>query len=404
MFMLYKAFHIILPVLFACFLVIPVAKGQDLSLFTVSDITVDVTSANAIKAREEAFNEALDKAFKELSSRMLSDEDAQNFTPPPPETISRLVKSFEITKEQLSSTRYAGTYTFHFDQNGMAQVFQAQEKAFIETASDPVLILPFLKRGLSTTLWNADNKWMHAWARDGNQGSLVPTITPLGDLNDVSDVDDTNIQSLSIRQLQPMLARYNASDVIMAEAVMDERLVETAQNREEPLGGLLSVSLYRLNEQGMPALFETFSVTPETDETLNTLFAKAVGRTQDLLKQGWKNKTLKAKEELSKTGILNVNVPISSLKDWTDIQAALKRSSAVTETKVLSLSPRAAQVQIEYYGQIERLIFDLQQVGLVLQKETPRGAWQEMDTPDTYTLMKQAMHDALPRRRYSQTF
>ena len=401
--MLYKSFRLLLPVVFASFCVFIGASAQETDLYTVENIAVDVTAADAIKARAQAFDEATATAFKELSERMLSETDAEGFTPPPPEKVSRLVKSFEITKEKLTSTRYAGTYTFHFDSNGVRQLFTKESKEFVATQSPPVLILPFIKRGLAATLWNADNPWMHAWARTNNQNALVPTITPLGDLDDVSDISGTQINALNTSGLDKMLTRYKATDALIAEASLDDTLIQT-NGSSEPLAGLMTVSLYRINN-GTPTKFETFSLSPDSGSDLATLMDQAVKRTQTLLKKDWRNQAA-VKIPKAGDGKITVQIPLQSLGDWTDIQARLQRSAAVTKTQVVSMSPRAVIVQLEYFGQLERLAFDLQQQGLVLQRQAPAASrWDEIDVaPKVYVLMKQAMYDAIPRRRYSQTF
>lgn len=83
-------------------------------LYNVSNINVDVTAENALKAREEAFVQAQVKAFEELAGRILPEERFSSYTAPSADIISRLIQDYEVSDEKLAAKRYIGTYVFRF--------------------------------------------------------------------------------------------------------------------------------------------------------------------------------------------------------------------------------------------------------------------------------------------------
>ena len=135
----------------------PFGSTKANSLYTVEDIKVDVSDENAIKAREKAFEEAQVKAFKELTSRMLSEDEALNYETPPVSSISMLVKDYEVSDEKLSSKRYIGTYKFRFQERGVRRFFAKQGTQYTDVVSKPVLVLPLLETGQGTVVWSPQN-------------------------------------------------------------------------------------------------------------------------------------------------------------------------------------------------------------------------------------------------------
>jgi hypothetical protein len=90
------------------------ARADD-DIYMIAGVKVDVTAANAADAKTQAFNQAETAAMTQLAGRLLGPDRAKTFLPPTPDQIATMVDDFEITNEQLSTTRYIGTYTFRFN-------------------------------------------------------------------------------------------------------------------------------------------------------------------------------------------------------------------------------------------------------------------------------------------------
>ena len=186
--------------------------------FTISDVHVDVTSDNAAKAREEAFAKAQYNAFQKLANRLLSKGQISSFEMPNPRLISTLINDFEVTNEQLSTVRYVGTYTFRFKDSEVRRYLNMQNMSFTDVASKAVLVLPFYQTGSETVLWDDSNLWMKAWARNKTYQGLVPVLVPIGDLQDVSDIEGSEPLDYHSDKMAAMIERYNAREAIIVIA------------------------------------------------------------------------------------------------------------------------------------------------------------------------------------------
>ncbi len=347
----YKTFQtlrIVFMALFACFFAVNGALAAN-PLFTIENVTVDVTAENALKAREKAFEEAQVKGFTELTSRMLSESELRGFQAPPPSTISMLIQDYEVSNEKLSSKRYIGTYKFRFKDNDVRRYFSGQGANYTDVSSKPILVLPFLDTGQGTILWSERNTWMQAWnATPGLSGGLVPLLVPLGDLSDISDIGDDEALTYSKRRLSALLDRYVASEAVIAIA------------RAE--GTALNIQLYR-TDRVRPEYVHQILERALPGQTPEQIYTRGVQSVKEALRKDWKQKTVVDARE---KGVIKVRVQFSSLQEWSDMQRSLSRISGISDVTLKALSPKEAYLDLTYDGDIERLKLALGQADLVL--------------------------------------
>lgn len=323
------------------------------SLFTVENVEVDVTADNALKARQQAFEEAQLLAFEELTKRMLSAPQASDYANLPVQTISSLVQDYEVKDEKLSAKRYIGTYTFRFRDTAVKRYFSQSGQQYTDVPSRPTLILPFLETASGTELWD-HNPWMDAWASNPNLANgLVPLVVPVGDVSDVSDISENEALSYSPRSLRTMVDRYGASEAVIAIA--------------KPEGTGLSVQLYR-TDRARPEYVHQILARAVPNQSESQLYASAVAKVKDALRQDWKKKTVV--DSTQSSSIIQAHVTFSSLQEWAGYQRSLSRAPSIKNVELKALSPRDAYVAIEYEGTLDRLRLALQQADLLL--EAPR--------------------------------
>jgi len=255
-------------------------------IFTVKNVKVDETAENAIAAREKAFEQAQILAFTELTSRMLSDAALSTTQIPPVNIISTMIKDFELTNEQLSNVRYVGVYTFRFKDNDVRRYFAQQGASITEMSSKTLLILPFIDNKSRTTIWAPGNTWMQAWNRVTNLGGIVPIEVPLGDINDVRDISDSNAFSYSQQRLSAMLERYNAAEAVMTIAAPDEELQKITDPNATARGSAV-FEIYR-TDRGTSELVNQFRITADGAMTRQQLFDRGVTMVRSALQKNWK--------------------------------------------------------------------------------------------------------------------
>ncbi len=344
----FQSLRIVFMVLFIGFFAANAAFAGN-SLFTIENVTVDVSAENALKAREQAFEKAQVKAFQELTTRMLSESQLGAFQSPAPSTISILVQDYEVSNEKLSSKRYIGTYKFRFKDRDVKRYFAGQGAEYTDVSSKPILILPFLDTGQDTVLWSHQNIWMQAWATaPGLSSGLVPMMVPLGDLSDISDIGDDESLTYNKRNLSRMLERYSAEEAVIAIA------------RAE--GTALSIQLYR-TDRARPEYVHQILERALPGQASDQLYTRAVQSVKEALRKDWKQKTV---VDARQQGIIKVRVTFTSLKEWSNLQRSLSRISGISDVSLKALSPKEAYLDLTYDGDIERLKLALAQADLVL--------------------------------------
>lgn len=335
------------------------AHAQADALFTVQDVKVDVTSENAAKAREEAFGKAQMKAFEVLVERLASEGEAANVTPPDYATVSSLVRDFEITNEQLSPVRYIGTYTFRFKKDAVRKYVGGQGVAYSDVSSKPVLVLPFYQYGANTILWDDRNSWLKAWQNKRTNSGLVPVITPIGDVQDVSDIGDNEAMTFNADDLENMVVRYGVGEAIIMVAVPEwSGSNDTGRDPDQ-----LIVNLYR-TDRGRPDFARRITVVPSDAVSEQTIFDAAVVQSRKVLQEAWKRQTVASAENAT---VLRAVVRFASQQEWLQTRKALNRVQGVDAVSVKSISPRSAVVELAFQGTTRRLQLSLAQADLDLQ-------------------------------------
>lgn len=308
------------------------AAGQQDSLYTVSGVEVDVTAGTAAEARDQAFFQGQGIALGRLAERLGVSQGELDPSSLPPETVARLLQSFQVEEEQTAAGRYIATLTYSFRPEEVRQLLSSRGATFAAPPTQPVLIIPIYRGESGTRLWDSPNPWLAAWLDFPNGNSLVPVVVPFGDLQDMREVDIDAAMSGDTAALETMAQRYGAREVVVAVA--------------EPRGESLSVTVNRYGGRTAGGS-EQLSVPPATEEGANQL-ALAVERTTALLDESWRSQ---AQVQSGERNSMTVLVPLAGTGDsWFNIQERLRQVPTVVEADILSLSPREAVVDIRFMG------------------------------------------------------
>ena len=363
-----KLFRIFCIVFSAAFFVVGAGTMAEASnsIFTVDNVVTDVEAANAIAARENAFQQAQEVAFKKLAQRMLSRSELIGFESPTGLALSALIQDYEVRDEKLSAKRYSAIYKFRFKSDKVRDYFDKSGANYSDVASKPLLILPFVQKPEGgVTIWADNNEWLKAWNNVQYQDALVPVLVPIGDLMDVNDIGDDEALTYSSRRLQAMLRRYNASEAVIAFA-------------KEIEGDKLEVQIYRTDRE-QPEYVHQILQPIFSEEVVNSLdisqvekkvdmtktYDEAVTKVREALREDWKEKTIVQSTD-NGSGRVAVVVQYNSINEWTQIQRALGRVDAINDIEIRDLSSREAYLLLSYRGGFERLNIALQQADMNL--------------------------------------
>ena len=368
------------------------------SSYTVEDIEVDVTADNAVQAREKAFEEAQIKGYEMLAARFLSPEEMETFEAPDINTVSALVKDYEVTNEQLSAVRYKGVYKIRYSDKAFGlggNARQMQDDGQMRRGD--VLVIPFYETAGHAFLWQV-NPFLEAWVRARNSGQAGRAIIPVGDIDDISSISDGQARNYDPSRLNAMRIRYQAKDIALMIAAPEE-MGDGSTN--------VTVSLYHVKPYG-PELARQISVRGFPGEMPDQRYNRVVSEVSQLMNAGWKRETAIQDTSVQTrpdyvhqaplTGPVNglaAQIDFSTVREWVDIKRSIERAQGVKSVRVENMSPRSAKVKVDYQGELDNLRLSLQQVGIGLDNPqtvyTQTGAGQ----PPIYKLY--ALQKTAPR-------
>ncbi|HPF77670.1 MAG TPA: DUF2066 domain-containing protein [Alphaproteobacteria bacterium] len=341
--------------------------------YTVEDIEVDVTADNAVQAREKAFEEAQIKGYRMLAERFLSAEDMANFEDPDINTVSALVKDYEVTNEKLSATRYKGIYKIRYSKKAFgnnAPDMGMTHGAMVPAGGD-ILVLPFYQLGQRTFLWQI-NPFLEAWTRAKNDNHAGKAVVPVGDIDDISQIRDDQALTYDPSKLNAMRLRYHARDV----ALMIARPQSTPGSSTN-----VEVSFYKVKPYG-PEMIRQMTVQGYPGELEQQLYNRVVAQAAMVIESGARGQQPQAGQAVPNNNQVQqapLSGPVSSItaqvnfntvREWVDAKRSIERAYGVQSVEVKSLSARHAMVGVNFQGSVDALRQSLQQVGIG-SKELP---------------------------------
>lgn len=420
---IYRQFAAARIVFYLCLLALPPVAAapsfaQPDTTYTVEGVEADAKAKNAVMAREKALAEAQVKAYRILAEKLLPPEEMASFKDIDADTASMLVQDFEVTNEQLSTTRYKGTFTIRFRPSAVrgqlgsrgSAATAAQAAGAQQPQGKPVLVLPFFEYGGRTTLWSEGNPWMAAWKRGPGlsaQGAPQQAVVPLGDALDISKLnDEAGLRADPVR-VQELAARYGADDVAFALASADP--VSAANGR-------LTVNLYKNAFEG-PVFVRKLSVDRFPGETEEQLYSRAAAQVKAALLQNWKSsaaaydpmtsysaqqpqvpartavpRTLYGQQAVPAAPSRQAAAPVpytrpalgtaqsynavaryASAQDWVRMKNTLDRVYGMQAVMVRTLKPREAALEIRYAGTLPALQLALQNAGISMRANPVAG-------------------------------
>lgn len=385
--------------LYLCFFLPFSANAQQAdsneAFYKVSNIDVDVTAANAAKARDQAILQAQRAGLVQLVGRLggaekiattLSDDD-----------VALLVKAFEVQKETTSAVRYIASFSVQYKPLGIKNLMDRNGVAYTEERSAPVLVLPVVIEGKRKILWEEQTAWRSAWSAASLDEGRVSYKLPEGDVDDIAIISGEEAVSGSVSPLSRIAGKYGAGKVLVAAVHINAEKATTAPVTSVELvvydqsGNKLNnqptqPSLNNSSKAGGAANSENFATPAKNPDNsvealkqTNAEDAEALGddqfdllvrKTQDAMAGAWSNgASIVAGPAMS----LKASVVVSSLNEWLNMRKKLGEIAIIKHIAVLSLARNAVSITLDFRAEISELQEAVRQAGLNLVNEN--GLW-----------------------------
>lgn len=277
-------------------------------VFSVA-ISVDETADTAAAARSVAFRRGQRNAMTILLQRLTLRTDHGRLPSVKNERLNFMVQALEVAGEKTSNVRYLANITVTFKPGEIRRLLREADIPFAETPSKPVLVLPVQQQGGVLALWEDPNLWREAWSQLQLSGGLVPLVVPVGDLNDIVDVDATQAAEGDPLRLSAIASRYGARDVLVTIATLSDD-GETIQ---------IDIAASRI---GSPAQTSVLLSIQSTDPlAVPGLLRGAAADVAAAVEDSWKATNI---IEFDRPGRILVAVPLASLEQWISVERRLK--------------------------------------------------------------------------------
>lgn len=305
------------------------------NIFAVGGIKVDATGASATEARDIAITQGRPIAWAKLYRRLTREKDWPRQPQLDDQTLLHMIRSFEIANEKHSSTRYLAEITYNFNPVEVRKILQQAGIAYSEVAGKRVLVIPIL----TGKPFDPAGVWTQAWARGDLANGLMPIVLPSGNTADLDVLARSNLAGLDWATFAPLAARYNASEIVVAE-------VSGGANA-------LVVRLVRMSPTGATML----SLPP-------TMGYEAAAETAvTSMSEAWKGHSVVDYGQKSK---LTAMVSFSTDRDWASIRARLAAVPTIANVSIVAFTLNNAEIELSYSGQLPQLQEALAQQGLGL--------------------------------------
>lgn len=341
------------------------------SVYVASGVPVDVTG-DAATLRDQAVLVAQREALKKILAEIAPADQVAGLVLPSDDEIGAWVADVEIESEKIAATRYIGRYTVRFAAAPIQEFLGAQGVAFAETRSKQVLLIPvFTDETGNTGLWGPTNQWLGAWSARPAGSALVPILVPRGDLDDQNTLSAIEALGGNEPKLDFMGERYQAGDVVVAEAQMSPPAADGRRS--------LALNVVRYGMDGTERFQQTLSGDAADPDGL---LAQGVATVQAMLEGAWKEANL---VDPNKRALLSVHVPLAGIEQWVAIKRRLGQVSLIKGVNLKELAKSGAELEISYAGDEAQFIRALSQADLMLVPSGEGMATLTLGTSSTAT-------------------
>jgi hypothetical protein len=186
--------------------------------YEVTGVEVDVTAADAVTARDQAYVEGQRKALDKLLEQLVGAEKAATIRRPGDDELSGMVQDLAVESEQVSSVRYIGVLTYRFEAAPIdALIGKPSEEATMGVANPTLPAGPV--RGITV---NVPITSLQDWVQVQRRLASVPVLHRIGvrylardgGMLDLSYSGDEAALTQALAQRQLSLSQVNQAWVL----------------------------------------------------------------------------------------------------------------------------------------------------------------------------------------------
>lgn len=338
-------------------------RSAQANVYTVSNISVDVTDETSARSKEIAYLKVISYAFRHTVANLAF--EPYNIILPPINAlnIDEMVASFQIHNEKFSDTRYWATISVTFNPNAVHKNLNEYIKIDYSPHKRPnILIIPtFRVLGEQTQIFQ-NNPWKEKWLT-----KEPPPLNPFKLFNYVAIEENTLKTGLTPLNLIHLAKLHQIPHIATVHAEVDSPIkpqkikitIDSYHSQYNPYKKkFLESNTFTSQET------KSFIIQAMQDETLDSL----LNRTIEFLPAYFFSS-----QALSQYGKLNFKqktifiVKYDSWTEWKDIQARLEKSNVFSKIEKQFINVKFSQINASHTDSIETIKTTLKKYKLILQ-------------------------------------
>ena len=329
------------------------AERCDDPVFGAASIAIDKVAVTAAEAQKTGVDAAAQTAFYQVLNRVLpSSADQNEFMAT--HSYDEFIDFVHIIEEKSLEKRYIAQLDFCFDAERMRKAMQNAGVQWAELQSPPILLLPVWKDPDGATAWLKNKSWIVGW----------------------HDAVDHYRGLVSLRRLPNNLTnerRFRGADILAGDPIKLAAAARIAEAEQ------VMVAAAKLDYEGSIRVVDVEArIFDKTGQLITTILSQSdiiPGKTgvepldeirQRILRRiegSWRNANL---INGNTAGYLLVDVPVTSVKKWSDRLAALRTVAVIKNVTIRTLDSNGGSVLLTLIGSKEALQNALASHDLVL--------------------------------------
>jgi hypothetical protein len=333
-----------------------VKAQQDSSLdqlFTIRDIRVDETAANANRARQAALLQAEEDAYHRLLRKITQPESRAQLLQLTATERQALISGIDFVQEQSSSRRYIAVLNVRFEPSQFSSFLAQYNVPHVLSTGSGILVLHAHQRGLAKVLWQADQPLEAArdevdWVNRIRRYSFAR-----GNIKERLSVSASEILDLDIAAAERAgrIAGFNSALMIGSKVA---RLAS---------GELQIRYHFSATDSGLKGEGSINFPSPQASTEIEALVAMY----DTILEENdsaWRDRLL---VDTGTQGDIQVMAPTVSLADMAQYEKILNEVSLVQSYSISEIGVPLSTFQIRYTGRQDQLSQALKFAGLDLK-------------------------------------
>ena len=311
------------------------------NIFNVDNIIVDIEKN---KSREDLFNKAVKKAFKELAIKVLLEKDLEKTSNLALNEIKKLVSHYEL-KEEDSTKGQIIKFNITFDRDQINNYFFVKNILYADVSKLDIVIMPILIDNNNVNIFS-NNYFYKNWQETEKNKNLnyINYILPIENIEDIELINKNkfNLELLEI----DFLNKYDLKDYIYCVINYNARK-----------SNIFLKSMISGNK-----IIKSFEIQHNNSEKLEN-FNQIKKKIKIEITELWKNQNL---IDVKTPSFLNTKLDFKDKSDLLKVQKILSKIDLIQNYSVLELNLKYAKIKIKYLGKIEKLKKKFISEGLIL--------------------------------------